>query len=83
MKIIPIKNRIYFKPEDATSILITTTGNKKEKGLVLAVGKDVEEVKVGDTIIYTPWGVDVYEENGEKYYFATEDSTLLLARVEM
>lgn len=81
MNIQPIGSKIYFKPEDAKTLLITDT-KKKEKGIVLGVGPKVTEVKVGDTIIFTPWAVDTYEENGEKYYF-TEENELILAKVTM
>lgn len=81
MNIIPIGSKIYFEPENAKSLLVTDS-KKKEKGKVLAVGPKVTEVKVGDIIIFTPWAVDTYEENLEKYYF-TEENELLLAKVEM
>lgn len=81
MNIKPIGGKIYFEPEDAKSLLVTDS-KKKEKGKVLAVGPNVKEVNVGETIIFTPWAVDVYEENGEKYYF-TEENELLLAKIEM
>lgn len=83
MKIQPIGNRIFIQPEDADSVLKLSNPQKKEKGTVLAIGKDVDEVKVGDTIIFTPWAVDVYEENGEKYYFVTQDPVVVLAVVKV
>lgn len=83
MTIHPLGNRIYFKPEDEQTILANSNPRKKERGTVLAVGKDVQEVKVGDMIIFTPWAVDVYEEHGETYYFVSEDPVTLLAKVEM
>lgn len=81
MNIQPISNRIYIQPEVSESVLKLSTPQKKEKGKVLAVGPDVKEVQVGDYVIFTPWAVDVYEENGEKYYFVSEDPVVILAKI--
>ena len=63
-KVIPVGNRVLIKKKEAdqyfngTSILIPKNQRQDElKGYVVAVGKDVEEVKVGDLIQYADYAL--------------------------
>ena len=62
--VIPVGNRVLIKKKEAdqyfngTSILIPENQRQDElKGYVVAVGKDVEEVKVGDLIQYADYAL--------------------------
>ncbi len=81
MNIHPIGRRVYFEPEISKSFLVSDDEKRKEKGKVIAVGKDVQEVKVGDLIIYAPWAVDKYQDETGVYYFIVEDDNILLAKI--
>lgn len=44
-----------------------------ERGKVIGVGPDVTlNVKVGDTIIFKSWAVDIVEIGGESHYYIDE-----------
>lgn len=76
----PLFNNILIKPTEVDTILRSNEGTLCEYGEVLAVGDDVQVVKVGDTIGFTSWGVKKLERNGEKYYIVPEDGRFVLGR---
>lgn len=41
-------------------------------GLVTSVGKDVQEVKVGDYIGFSQWGLTHLDINGKRHFFVPE-----------
>lgn len=48
-----------------------------ERGTILRVGQDCAHFNgddVGREIYFKAWAVDVITDNGEKYYFISEDS---------
>ena len=53
--------------EDASSILITETLEKEKpcEGLVLAIGKDLTTVVVGDTVVFGKYSGQEFKLNGE------------------
>lgn len=50
-------------------------------GKVIAVGKDVEEVKVGDYIGFSQWGLTHLDINGKRYHFVPETKGIGLVGV--
>lgn len=66
----------------------TVTKEKSAQGKVLAVGegKWVEgklvpvRIKVGDTVIFSKYGYDEVEENGEELYLLKEENILAIIK---
>jgi co-chaperonin GroES (HSP10) len=63
-KVIPVGKRVLIKKKDAdayfqgTSIMIPESQRQEElKGYVIAIGKEVDEVKVGDCIQYADYAL--------------------------
>lgn len=88
MNIKPLSDHVILKPikeeKNKFGIVIAQTGEEKqpEQGEVIAVGpgkmddKGVRapmEVKVGDKVIFSKYGPDEIELEGEKYLIATSD----------
>lgn len=72
MALQPLFNRIVLKPvakkqaESSSGILVTTSQYEKTEelhGEVIAVGSEVQFVKVGDTISFPAYGYDSVSEN--------------------
>jgi len=56
------------------------TDTVPESAKILAVGPDVSDVfKVGDTLVFKAWSVDVYTEGEDKFYFISSESDAILA----
>ncbi len=71
-----------YLPENAT-------GEKPQKGKVLAVGSDEvtdngtkkkSPVKVGDIVIYKKWGGNEVKENGKEYLFVKFEDILAVVK---
>lgn len=77
MKIKPFGNNILVKPHEQDTIL-KAEGGLCEYGEVVDVGNDVKEIKVGDIIGFTVWGVNRLTIENEKHYFIPEDSRFIL-----
>lgn len=75
----PFGKRIQVKPEQASGVIQTAERNLIEKATVLGVGEDVKRVKVGDTLLFTSFGVDSVDIAGERHYFLLEDDAFILA----
>lgn len=82
MTIKPFGNRILVKPVVKQQVLVSDDGTLNEYGEVVAVGKDVKEIKVGDKIGFSVFGVEKLVIDDEKYYFIQEDAEFLLAVIE-
>ena len=81
MKIKPFGNNILVKPHEQDTILKATEGGLCEYGEVLEIGSDVKEIKVGDVLGFTVWGVNRLNIENEKFYFIPEDSRFVLGVV--
>lgn len=79
-KIKPFGKNILIEPYTKQQIL--STGSLCEYGTVLAIGSDVKEVKVGDKIGFTIWGLNALEVEDRKYYFVPEDTRFVLGTFE-
>lgn len=83
MKIKPFGQNILVKPTEKKQILVSDQGSLCEYGEVIAVGDDVQKVKVGETIGYLVWGISSLEIDGTKHYFVPETSEFILGTLEL
>lgn len=83
MKIIPFGFNILVKPIEKTEILFGEKGTLCEYGEVMAIGDEVQKIKVGDTIGYSTFGVKSLDIHGTRYYFVPEASEFLYGTVEL
>lgn len=83
MKIIPFGFNILVKPIEKTTVLVGDKGGLCEYGEVVAIGKDVKEIKIGDTIGYSVFGIKPLDIYGTRYYFVPEAAEFLLGTVEL
>jgi len=83
-KITPFGNNILVKPHENQTILKSSEGSLCEYGEIIALSTELLnansncELKVGDIIGYTIWGVNRLEIENEKYYFIPYDSRFIL-----
>lgn len=72
------KTNIRFRPKEKKKV-IGNTATKFLYGEVLAVGSEVKEIKVGDTIYYTQWGTwKVEKEDGTEDWYIADDPYFIL-----
>lgn len=81
MKIIPFGKNVLVKPTEAKRAL--GESSLCEYGEVIAIGHEVEYLKVGQTIGYTVFGVNSLEIENEKHYFIPETSEFVLGILEL
>lgn len=75
----PYKNNILILPASKNKI-IGDTSKFYLYGEVLDVGSEVKDIKKGDTIGYTLWGLnEILEEDGTKHYFVQDNPDFILA----
>lgn len=76
------------KPSYGIILPDSVTKEKSARGKVLAVGEGAlvdgklvpVRVKVGDTVIFSKYGYDEVEENGEELYLLKEDNILAVIK---
>lgn len=83
MKIMPLADRILVKQDinkdsvSASGLVLSTKETKYNRGLVLAVGRDVEEVKKGDRIVFGEYaGSYIPDNEGNELLVLTESEVL-------
>ncbi len=83
--ITPLKNRVVVElvavEQETSSGLIKpdTAKEKPQEGVALAIGKNVEDIKVNDKLIFGKFtGFDI-EIGGKKYIIINEDDILAIA----
>jgi co-chaperonin GroES (HSP10) len=77
----PFGRRIQVRPEQQRSVIATPDANLVERATVLAVGDEVRKIAVGDTVLFTSFGVDSVDLDGERHYFLMEDDAFILATI--
>lgn len=82
MTIKPFGNRILVKPVVKAQVLVSDDGTLSEYGEVIAIGKDVKEIKIGEKVGFSVFGVEKLVIEEEKYYFLQESADFLLATIE-
>jgi len=86
MKLQPLADRIVAKSLQAESKTSTglyipdTAKEKPQVGEVLAVGKDVKEVKVGNHILYTKYGPNEVKIDGQELLLLKEEDVLAVVQ---
>jgi co-chaperonin GroES (HSP10) len=74
----PYKTNILIEPQDKNKV-IGDTQTKYLYGKVLAVGSEVKDIKVGDTLGYTMWGTNkIVMADGKEHYFLQDNSEFIL-----
>lgn len=82
MTIQPLADRLVIEQVDAEEvsaagiILPDSAKEKPSEGKVLAVGKDVKEVKVGDVVLYAKYGPTEVKVDGKEVVLAKEEDIL-------
>jgi len=80
-KIIPFGNNMLIEPVEKRQVLVSDRKSLCEYGKVVAVGSEVKEIKVGDTVGYLVWGISSLEIDGVTHYFVPESSEFLLGTI--
>ena len=86
MKLQPLADRIVMQQmeaEEKTASGIVLPGSAQEKpkaAEVIAVGKDVKEIKVGDEVIYKSYGPDEIKIDGVEYLIGKEEDILAVVK---
>ncbi len=82
MTIQPLADRLVIEQVQAEEvsasgiILPDSAKEKPSEGKVLAIGKDVEEVKVGDVVLYAKYGPTEVKVDGKEVVLAKEEDIL-------
>lgn len=80
MIIKPLNSNVLIKPEEEkiSETIITLDDDKKtpEKGEVLAIGEEVENVKVGDKVIFIKYSPNEVTVEEEEYLIINEDDII-------
>lgn len=82
MKLKPLADRLVAKSLEAeattkSGLYIPDTAQEKpQMGEVMAVGKEVKEVKTGDRILYTKYGPNEIKLEGEELLILKEEDVL-------
>ena len=81
----PTSNNILIEPigeseKTKSGIIIPKTVDKEkpERGKVLEIGKDVEEIKKGDMVIFVKYSSSEIKINGREYLIAKEEDILAI-----
>ncbi|MCC7543682.1 co-chaperone GroES [bacterium] len=86
MNLQPLADRIVMEQleaEETTASGIVLPGSAQEKpkmAKVIAVGKDVKEVKAGDRVIYKSYGPDEVKVDGKEYLIGKEEDLLAVVK---
>lgn len=85
-KITPLGERVVLKVVEAGEktasgiILPETAKEKPEQGKVVAVGKEVKEIKEGDTVLYAKFGPTEVKVGGEELLIVKEEDILAIVK---
>jgi chaperonin GroES len=86
MALQPLADRIVAKPVEPESVSpagILLPDQAKEKttvAKVLAVGKDVKEVKVGDKIVHSEYGPNRFKDGSQELLIVKEEDVLAVVK---
>lgn len=82
----PVGDRIVATPVEAESktasgiLLAEQSKEKTELADVVAVGPDVEEVQIGDRIVYVKYGPHTIKDGGTELLILQEDDCLAVVK---
>ena len=86
MALHPLADRIVATPVEAeaktaSGILLPDQAKEKTQlATVIAVGKDVKEVKVGDQIIHSEYGPNRFKQDEQEYLIVKEEDVLAVLK---
>ncbi len=86
MQLQPLADRIVARPVEADTktasgiLLPDQARDKTQVAEVLAVGKDVKEVKVGDRIIHSEYGPNRFKQDAAEYLIVKEEDILAILK---
>ncbi len=86
MKLTPLADRLVIEQVEAEEvsaagiILPDSAKEKPSEGKVLAVGKDVKEIKVGDKVLYGKYGPTEIKVDGREVLIAKEEDVLAIVK---
>lgn len=81
--IIPFGYNILVEPVKRKRHVVSDQASLCEYGKVIALGKDCTgQIKVGDTIGYTVWGLKHLEIGDTRYYFVPESDDFILGVID-
>jgi chaperonin GroES len=86
MALHPLADRVVAKPVEAESktasgiLLPDQAKDKVQTAKVLAVGKDVKEVKVNDVIVHTEYGPNRFKQGSEELLIVKEEDILAVVK---
>lgn len=78
----PFGRNILVLPTEVKTVVSVKSTSKCDYGRVIAIGKDVKEVKVGDVIGFVNHGLLALEVDKTKLFFIPETDDFLLATFE-
>lgn len=81
MNVNPFGRWILVKPLEKQRVLVSDEGSLSEYGEVIAVGPVVKEIKIGDRVGFSLFGVEKLIIEEQKFYFIMEDDEFLLATI--
>jgi co-chaperonin GroES (HSP10) len=81
MKIKPFGNQILIEPINKKQIIGVPT--LCEYGTVVAIGDDVQVIKVGEVVGFIKWGINELDIDGKKYLFVQENAANILGTIEL
>lgn len=85
-KVVPLADRVVLKTVEAEEktasgiILPDTAKEKPEQGKVVAVGKEVKEIKENDIVLYAKFGPTEVKVGGEELLIVKEEDVLAVIR---
>lgn len=86
MALQPLADRIVAEPVEAEAktasgfLLPDQAKEKTQVAKVLAVGKDVKEVKVGDQIVHTEYGPNRFKQGSKELLIVKEEDVLAVVK---
>lgn len=77
--ITPFGRNILVQPTEVKTVVSVKNTSKCDYGKVIAIGKEVKEVKVGDIVGFVNHGLLALEVDKTKLFFIPETDDFLLA----
>lgn len=78
----PFGKNILIEPEERKTVLAMDQGSLCEYGRIVAIGNDVQTLRVGETVGFLVWGISKLEIDEKTYYFLPESSDFILGTIE-
>lgn len=84
LKIEPLGKKLLMDiPETKAGALEVKQGKQiQEQGTILAVGPEVNDKHIGETIQFKAWAVDIITIDGQTFYYLDADSTAICGKVK-